>query len=179
MCYLAIRHTGSIQQGRYFLPLAVSLPIICGALSTQAGLPAAAANRLATAVPFLAATGQTAAAYWSLRRYTVGSTGPLTPTASVTGVWHPPVPAWFIDLGFLVLWAAIAILAALGARSLAGRRTSTQVEAGGAGPGINGTTAPEAPTPSARDDAGNEGEAPWIGDQPATGPFRAPETVAD
>ena len=137
MCYLAIRHTGSIQQGRYFLALAVSVPIVCGALTSQVGLPAAATTRLATSIPIFAGTGQVAAGYWALRRYTVGTTGPLSPIASVPGVWHPPLPAWTLDLGFLVVWAALAVVAALGVRSLPVRAASPRSDvADEAPPGV-------------------------------------------
>ena len=113
MLNVAARSKGVLAQGRYFLPLVVSLPIIAAAASTQVGLPRRAAIRWSLATVALTSLGQVAAAYWGLRRYLVGSQGPLSPTAAVPGVWHPPLPAWTLDAGFLLGWAVIAVLASL------------------------------------------------------------------
>ena len=107
---LTARHSGLIAQGRYFLPLAVSIPIVAGAVSSQGGLPRRATSRLAAGVVWLAAAGQVAAAAWTLHRYLVGSEGPLLPTAVVPGVWRPPLPGWVLDLVFVVAWTCFAIL---------------------------------------------------------------------
>ena len=106
----------SLDQGRYFLPLVVSIPIVCGVGGAQPGLPDRAAARWSAVVVALACAGQAAAGVWALRRYLVGVRGPLLPTARVPGAWHPPVPGWSLDLGFLAGWAAVAALARLASR---------------------------------------------------------------
>jgi hypothetical protein len=107
------RHSGFIQQGRYFMPLVVSVPILATAASNQVGLPRRAATRLTLAIALLTSLGQIAAGTWALHRYLVGIHGPILPTAVVPGVWHPPLPGWLLDLGFVagsVALAAVVIL---------------------------------------------------------------------
>jgi hypothetical protein len=45
----------------------------------------------------LVAVGQIAAFAWALRRFLVGSAGPLNPLARVTGGWLPPVNPLLLD----------------------------------------------------------------------------------
>lgn len=100
----------NLAQGRYFLPLAVSIPIVAGALGVQAGLPRRASARWSSSALVLLCAGQVAAGWWALRRYLVGDRGPLLPTATVPGVWHPPLPGWTLDLAFLLAWTAFAFV---------------------------------------------------------------------
>lgn len=128
-----IRTSSAIFQGRYFLALAVGVPIVAGCVSTQAGLPRWPAARLSIAVVALACVGQVAAGYWALRRYLVGSNGPLLPIDSVPGVWQPPLPAWFTDAGFVVLWGLLLWLAIRYVLSFgADRKVPVGVGSGGA-----------------------------------------------
>ena len=107
---LTARHSGLIAQGRYFLPLAVSVPIVAGLVCSRLTLPQRATTRLTVGIVTLVAIGQIAAAAWALRRYLVGSQGPLSPTATVPGVWRPPLPGWSLDLLFVCSWIVFAVV---------------------------------------------------------------------
>lgn len=109
MTALAIRHTGPIQQGRYFLALAVSVPIVSGAVIRPNRL-SASGIWVAAAVPLLAATAEIAAGYWALQTYTTGTTWAVSLIEKVRVEWHPPLPAWTLDIGFLTVWAIVAAL---------------------------------------------------------------------
>lgn len=79
------------------------------------------------------ALGQAAAFAWALRRYLVGIDGPLLPTAVVKGTWHPPAPAWALDVAFFVLaalWATcLCALERKAARGLIRQRVGTSAGA--------------------------------------------------
>jgi hypothetical protein len=107
LLYVTIRH-GSLMQGRYFAALAESVPIIAGASAGRSPFPVPASVRWSTATLAALGLAQFAAAYWALRRYLVGDDGPLLPTARGPGVWVPPIPAWSLDLGFLIACASLA-----------------------------------------------------------------------
>jgi hypothetical protein len=107
---LTARHSGLIAQGRYFLPVAVAIPILAGAAGSQFGLPRRATGRVTMGIVWLAALGQVAAAVWALRRYLVGVNGSILPTAVGPGVWHPPLPGWLLDLLFVAAWTGLAVL---------------------------------------------------------------------
>lgn len=124
---LAIRNSGPLFQGRYFLALAVGIPIVAGCVSTQTGRRKKPAATFSIAVVALTSLAQIAAGYWALRRYLVGSNGPLLPTSSIPGAWRPPVPAWLTDVGFVALWCVLAYLAVRFVRSYADAPTSDPV----------------------------------------------------
>ncbi|MEY9962296.1 cytochrome c-type biogenesis protein CcmH/NrfF [Streptacidiphilus sp. MAP12-16] len=94
---------GPIWQGRYLLPFAAGLPILAAfAIARYEPLGAAIRGRLVALSIGLLAFADVLAFYWTLRRYLVGSNGPLIP---VHAHWQPP--------GTWVLWTcAYALLLA-------------------------------------------------------------------
>ena len=112
----AARNYGYIGQGRYFLAIWVSVPIVAAGF---VGLDARsrAARRLSVTVGLLVAGGQALAYYWALRRYTVGIPGPLGLSGgsrSATGPrqWQPPVTGWWLLGMFVVLCAVYGVATA-------------------------------------------------------------------
>ena len=139
----AARSYGYIGQGRYFLAIWVSVPIVAAgfvgldarsrvalpfgvarpsgvALQSGVALPSGVAVRSGlalrprVAIGALVASGQTAAYYWALRRYTVGTRGPLglsggSRSAAGLGPWHPPIPAWWLLGVFATLCAVYGV----------------------------------------------------------------------
>ncbi|MBD0692840.1 DUF2142 domain-containing protein [Streptomyces sp. CBMA123] len=97
------RQLGMIWQGRYLLPFAVGLPIMCAALCHER-LPwgGFAWRRLLVLSGFSLALVNAAAFLWALRRNTVGTEGPLLISPAH---WSPP--------GGWVLWLAVYTVAAL------------------------------------------------------------------
>ncbi|GAA2978229.1 DUF2142 domain-containing protein [Kitasatospora sp. NPDC006786] len=97
------RQLGMIWQGRYLLPFAVGLPILCAAICHER-LPwgGFAWRRLLVIAGFSLSLVNAAAFLWALRRNTVGSTGPLLINPAH---WSPP--------GTWMLWLAVYTLAAL------------------------------------------------------------------
>jgi hypothetical protein len=87
------RHLGMVWQGRYTLPLAVGLPVLCAYTVGDwldrgrvggAELP----QRLGGLLIALTAAGQLTAFLWALRRYTVGLSGGIVNLWD--GRWQPP-----------------------------------------------------------------------------------------
>ena len=109
------RRLGLVEQGRYFLPLWVGIPILAAA-SFKAPAPARGwLWWLRRILIVLIAVSDAVSFFGGLRRYTVGVKGPLSPFAHVAGGWNPPLPAWALDAGFFVA-AAILIVALWGRR---------------------------------------------------------------
>jgi hypothetical protein len=88
---------GFLWQGRYTLPLAVGVPLLAGHLLAGSALGRRLLDRRVVVV---AAAGlglaQLLAFYFNLRRYMVGTQGPVL---IIHADWHPPVPA----IGLVVL----------------------------------------------------------------------------
>ncbi|MFH9351718.1 DUF2142 domain-containing protein [Kitasatospora sp. NPDC017646] len=95
---------GMIWQGRYLMPFAVGLPIMCAAICHER-LPwgGFAWRRLLVISGFSLALVNAAAFLWALRRNTVGSGGPLLISPAL---WAPP--------GGWALWLAVYTVAAFG-----------------------------------------------------------------
>jgi hypothetical protein len=116
---------GFAGQGRYFLAVWVSVPIVAtgmACLDRRSG----AARRLATIVAVLVASAQALAFYWALRRYILGIPGPLSwsgnNAAGTAAEWQPPLPGWWL-LGTFVAACAVygfAIAARPGRAGLGG-----------------------------------------------------------
>lgn len=102
---LSARSRGILGQGRDFLAIGVAIPIVCAALAAGVLRPSAA-RRLARAAIVLVVAGQMVDFYWALRRYMVGSRGPLDLFAHVKDGWHPPLPAGVLIAAFVVATAA-------------------------------------------------------------------------
>lgn len=111
---------GLVWQARDGLPLYVGVPLVAGAMAGRARdavdgrvppSPATAAGAVRVLAPqltVLVAGGvgfaQFADFVWALRRYTVGTDGPLLPWTTVRHGWAPPVPA-----AVLVVAAAVVL----------------------------------------------------------------------
>ncbi|MFK0193535.1 DUF2142 domain-containing protein [Kitasatospora sp. NPDC090308] len=98
-------HLGPVWQGRYLMPFAVGLPLLCGAVladRTASGGPALPWRRLTATVVLPLALANLAAFYWTLRRFGVGTSGSLF---NRHAHWLPP--------GGWVVWTALYALAAL------------------------------------------------------------------
>ncbi|MEV4611734.1 DUF2142 domain-containing protein [Kitasatospora sp. NPDC049258] len=93
---------GMIWQGRYLLPFAVGLPLMCAMICASRapgqGLPW---RRLVAAAATGLAVADAAAFFWTLRRFAVGLWGPWLP---LHAHWAPP--------GGWVLWTVVYTLAA-------------------------------------------------------------------
>lgn len=85
--YQKARTVGLVWQGRYTLPLAVGIPILGCALVGRAGLAPLVTRRLATVVAVACGAGAILAFDEALRRYSVGTSGPIL---AWTGPWQPP-----------------------------------------------------------------------------------------
>ncbi|HET9058785.1 MAG TPA: DUF2142 domain-containing protein [Acidimicrobiales bacterium] len=86
---------GLVGQGRDFLALAAGIPVVAGACSRPGGVAGGVGRgwRLAGAAVAVAFVGaQVADFYGTLRRYSVGTSGPMNAFAHVAGGWAPPVP---------------------------------------------------------------------------------------
>jgi hypothetical protein len=92
------RSDGLIGQGRYYLPIAVGVPLIAGAGRGAQRVLGSQVRRVVGVLAVLVAVGQIAAFSWALRRFLVGSAGPLNPLAHVPGGWLPPVNPLVLDV---------------------------------------------------------------------------------
>jgi hypothetical protein len=111
---LTARRLGLVEQGRYFLPLWVGIPIVA-AMSIRTSASGSRWEWLLRRALILAiAASYVVSFYGGLRRYTVGVHGPLSPFGRVAGGWKPPLPAWSLDGLFLL--AAFVLLAGLWGR---------------------------------------------------------------
>jgi hypothetical protein len=75
-------------QGRYWLPLAVGVPLVSAALVERRTVPAWLFPRVVPVVAVGLGAASIAAFLWALRRYAVGVTGPVD---FLVGKWAPPV----------------------------------------------------------------------------------------
>ncbi len=98
-------HLGPVWQGRYLMPFAVGLPLLCGAVLADraaSGGPALPWRRITATVVIPLALVNVAAFYWTLHRFVVGATGSLV---NRHAHWLPP--------GGWVVWTALYAAAAL------------------------------------------------------------------
>lgn len=104
------RQDGILGQGRDFMGLAVGIPVVAGAIAGERFLDRRTTLRLAGLVVTLLAVCQVVDFYAALRRYTVGSKGPLDAFSSVPHGWGPPVPALALVLVFALAIVAFAVI---------------------------------------------------------------------
>jgi hypothetical protein len=91
---------GFLWQGRYTLPLAVGVPLLAGHLLAGSALGRRLLDRrIVVVVAVSLGLAQLLAFYFNLRRYMVGTKGPIL---ILHADWHPPVPG----IGLVVLAAA-------------------------------------------------------------------------
>ncbi len=98
------QEAGFIWQGRYTLPLAVGVPILCGIGIGSGEAAARLSRRLAYVLAAALAIAQFLAFAQALRRYSVGVHGSLWFFSDAR--WDPPVPSLLLVLGY---GAAIAL----------------------------------------------------------------------
>lgn len=120
-----IRQIGLGAQGRYFLPLAVGVPLVAAAIVPSRPVAAAAigparSDRLtvgvAASLVVLVAAAQVVAFYATLRRYTVGVDGPLLLSARRAGSWHPPLAPQYLVVAFALAAACMGAAVILAIR---------------------------------------------------------------
>ena len=89
LAYVEALRTGFVDgQGRYWLPLAVGVPLVSAALVQRRTAPAWLFARVVPVVVAGLGVASIAAFLWVLRRYAVGVTGPID---FLVGKWAPPV----------------------------------------------------------------------------------------
>lgn len=109
---------GLIWQGRYLLPLAIGLPLLCGLVAAREQPDLLRAVRLDRVVVPALVVAHVGALYWMLRRYAVGADGALLLDAPE---WQPPLGIWpLLVLHLLALLATVLLLRALSARPTPG-----------------------------------------------------------
>ena len=101
---------GYIWQARYSIPLAIGLPLLSGWIVSASGrLRRSHLTALAAVFAIGAGVGLAIAhAIW-MRRNIVGVNHPVLSYLDGTG-WTPPLPAWLLGLGSIVVSVAWAVL---------------------------------------------------------------------
>jgi len=94
-------------QGRYTLPLAVGLPILCGYTLAQEPARVLQRGRLTTVLGVAFVVAHLLAFWQNMRRYTVGSDGRLLFWTDAD--WSPPLPSLFLLVAYAVLLVALAV----------------------------------------------------------------------
>jgi hypothetical protein len=105
--FIEARRFGFGWQGRYTLPLAVGLPILCGFALAEERHTFPRRDRLLIVIGIGFVVAQFLAFWQNLRRYTVGYNGPLLFWRDAT--WSPPVPSLFLLCAYAVLLVALAL----------------------------------------------------------------------
>ena len=104
------RQDGIVGQGRDYMGLAVGIPIVAAFVAGQRFVDRRATLRLTTVVIALLAGCQVLDFYGTLRRYTVGTGGPLNAFSSVPGGWDAPVPGTVLFVVFAATMVAFALI---------------------------------------------------------------------
>ena len=92
MIVLVARQEGILGQGRDFLGLAVGIPIVAAAIAGERFSDRLATLRLVSVIVGIVAACQVVDFYAALRRYTVGTKGPLDAFSSVPHGWDAACP---------------------------------------------------------------------------------------
>ena len=101
---------GILGQGRDFMGLVVGIPIVAAAIAGERFSDRRTTLRLAAVIVGLTAVCQVVDFYATLRRYTVGTKGPLDAFSSVAGGWDAPVPPALLFAIFTVAMVAFAFI---------------------------------------------------------------------
>ncbi len=104
------RQDGILGQGRDFMGLAVGIPIVAAFVAGERFVDRRTTLRLGTVVVGLLATCQAVDFYAALRRYTVGTKGPLDAFSAVRHGWDAPVPSPVLFIVFIAAMAAFALI---------------------------------------------------------------------
>jgi Predicted membrane protein (DUF2142) len=101
---------GILGQGRDFMGLAVGIPIVAAVVAGERFLDRRTTLRLAGVVVALVAVCQAVDFYAALRRFTVGTNGPLDAFSAVARGWHAPIPGVALVIVFTIAMVALALL---------------------------------------------------------------------
>jgi hypothetical protein len=98
------RHNGLIGQGRYSLPAAVGLPILALSWIGQGSVDLRLTARAGRAIATVIAVAQFLSFYYALRRYRVGTNGPMFGSGNLppSAIWSPPLGTIPIEALFLL-----------------------------------------------------------------------------
>jgi hypothetical protein len=117
------------QQGRYWLPFVLGVPLLAACALDDAGPAKLPTLRTARLLVALVAIGLTASFLSAMQRYTVGANGPINPFDRPPGSWAPPLGAFTLDILFCfgvllyALWALrLAHMASVSFAPFAGDR---------------------------------------------------------
>ncbi len=110
MILTTARQDGILGQGRDFMGLAVGVPIVAAAIAGERFSDRRATLRLTALIVSLTAVCQVVDFYATLRRYTVGTGGPIDAFSSVVHGWAPPVPAALLFAVFIIAMVAFAFI---------------------------------------------------------------------
>ncbi len=129
---LTARHNGFLGQGRYYLPLAVGVPLLAAAVLVPPEVVRERVRVFVAALAVAVAAGLLLSYLWALRRYTVGMAVPFTLNGHTRGDWAPPLPAYVLFASFIVISAGYAALVlALLRRPWTGARPAVSQKATG------------------------------------------------
>ncbi len=111
LSYVEAMRAGFVDgQGRYWLPLAVGVPLVCVALIERSEAHARFLMRAVPIVSVCLGVASIAAYLSTLRRYAVGVTGPID---FLAGKWQPPVGLLAAAIGgcacIALLFAAVVV----------------------------------------------------------------------
>jgi hypothetical protein len=105
--FIEARRFGFGWQGRYTLPLAVGLPILCGFTLAQEPARRLPRGRLTIVLGVAFVIAHFLAFWQNLRRYTVGIDGSLL--FWWDAYWSPPVPSLLLLVGYAAVLVAVAV----------------------------------------------------------------------
>ena len=92
-------------QGRYGVPLLVGLPVLAMPIAARRD------DRGAAQLTVVVAVGLCVSLYMALRRWTVGTNGPIWYVFRT--IWAPPIGAWFV---LMLAWAGAVLIASASLR---------------------------------------------------------------
>lgn len=95
---ITVADAGFIVQGRYILPIAAGFPILAGVAASETAPGSWRTRRLMVSLGGALLSAQVLAFAQALRRYVVGSDGPIW--FPFHEVWHPPVPSLLLLVMF-------------------------------------------------------------------------------
>jgi hypothetical protein len=106
-------HDGFYEQGRYFLAVSVGIPIVALGCARVRVAPRQA-RRLLLSLCGAIGAAQFLAFYYALRRYRVGTSGPMIGNGSLptSQIWNPPLGTTSVEILFLL--ACVALVAVVG-----------------------------------------------------------------
>ena len=99
------------QQGRYWLPFVMGVPLLAACAVDAEGSLKLPTLRTARFLVVVVAVGLSASFLSAMQRYTVGITGPINPLDRPVGSWAPPLGAFILDILFCLAVCAYGLWA--------------------------------------------------------------------